>query len=259
MSHHDTITPETDDEIRARMQAFGRQVAANADTEAALDRMPGRSHRPAVGLLAIAACLVAVVALAAVVTADRRSVDTTDLSEAPTQTTDCPSSPQPRAITQGAQMKNRFARPVAGAATTMMLLGACSDDGSRTLAKGSDVEFVGSSGLGENSMDITAEEKDGVVTGEAQFNQIVVTFECADTETDGLVILGGEVTTPSGDNTPAVGELMAVLIREGDPDSVSVWVEEDDDYGSCQGLLDAIPEGDAGGYVDVESGDIETG
>lgn len=159
-------------------------------------------------------------------------------------------------------MKNRMAATVASAATAIMLLGACSDDGPRALAKG-DVEFVGSDGLAENKMDITAEEEDGEVTGEARFNEIVVAFGCADTETDGLVILGGEVTTPSGDGSPAVGELMAVLIREGDPDRVNVWFEGEDDHGSCQGLLDAIPEDDRAdnsGFVDVEEGDdIETG
>jgi hypothetical protein len=160
-------------------------------------------------------------------------------------------------------MKYRFAVPVASAATAIMLLGACSDDGPTTLAKG-DVEFVGSHGLAENRMDITAEEKDGEVTGEARFNEIVVAFGCADTDTDGLVILGGEVTTPSRDNPSGVGELMAVLIREGDPDRVNVWFEGEDDYGSCQGLLDAIPEddraADSNRFVVVEEGDdIETG
>ena len=160
-------------------------------------------------------------------------------------------------------MKIRFAAPAASAATAIMLLGACSDDGPTTLARG-DVEFVGSHGLAENSMNIIAEEEDGEVTGEARFNEIVVSFGCADTDTDGLVILGGEVTTPSLDNPSGVGELMAVLIREGDPDRVNVWFEGEDDYGSCQGLLDAIPEEDrapdSNRFVEVEEGDdIETG
>jgi hypothetical protein len=160
-------------------------------------------------------------------------------------------------------MKSKFAAPVVSAATAIVLLGACGEEGLTTLAKG-DVEFVGTSGLAENRMVITAEEEDGEVTGEARFNEIVVEFGCADTDTDGLVILGGEVTTPSRDNSPGVGELMAVLIREGDPDRVNVWFEGEDDYGSCQGLLDAIPEEDRSAdsnlFVVVEEGDdIETG
>lgn len=262
MSDHDTIPPETDDEIRARLQTFARQVAEEADTEAALRRMPRRSRPPIVGLLAIAACLLAVVALAAVVTADRQSVDTTDLSDSPTETTDCPSTTQPRAITQGAQMKNRFAAPVASAATAIMLLGACSDsDGPTTLARG-DVEFVGSSGLGEQRVDITAEEENGKVTGEVRFtpNGAVITFECADTDTDGLIVLGGEVTTTSADGDETVGERMAVIIREGDPDSMTIWYDDPGTSGSCSELLESIPEDQDSNFVDVEDGDdIETG
>jgi len=55
---------------------------------------------------------------------------------------------------------------------------------------------------------------------------------------------------------------MAVVIREGDPDGVDVWFEEDEDYGSCQGLLEALPEDLRDGsspFVDVTGGDIETG
>lgn len=262
MSDHDTIPPETDDEIRARLQAFARQVAEEADTEAALRRMPRRSRPPIVGLLAIAACLLAVVALAAVVAADRQSVDTTDLSDSPTQTTDCPSTIQPRAITQGAQMKNRFAAPVASVATAIMLLGACSDDDGPTILARGDVEFVGNQPLSGQRMDITAEEENGEVTGEARFNEVEVTLECADTDTDGLIILGGEVTTPSGDGTPAVGEWVAVIIREGDPDSGVVWFEEEPS-GSCRELLESIPENhrtDDSLFADVADGDdIETG
>ena len=55
MSDHDTIPPETDDELRARLRAFAQQVAEQADTEAALERMPRRSCPPTIRLLAIAA------------------------------------------------------------------------------------------------------------------------------------------------------------------------------------------------------------
>ena len=168
MSDHDTIPPETDDELRARLRAFAQEVAERTDTEAALERMPSRSRPPTIRLLAIAACFVLVVAIAAVVMADRQSVDTVPPSESPT--TECPSTTQPRAITQGAQMKNRFAAPVASAATALMLLGACSDDdGPTTLAKGEDVDFVGSDGLADQTMDINAEEEDGEVSGEVRF------------------------------------------------------------------------------------------
>ena len=40
------------------------------------------------------------------------------------------------------------------------------DDGPTTLAKGEDMEFVGNDGLGGQTLNITAEEEDGEVTGE---------------------------------------------------------------------------------------------
>jgi hypothetical protein len=157
-------------------------------------------------------------------------------------------------------MTTRLAVSVASAAIAIMLLGACGDDGPTTLAKGKDVGFVGgASGLSDQTMDITAEEDNGEVTGEAHFTPagITVALQCADTETDGLVIVGGAATADSSD----AGELVAVVILEGDPDRVNVWFERDDDYGSCQGLLDAIPDdvrSGSGELADVTN-DIETG
>jgi hypothetical protein len=162
-------------------------------------------------------------------------------------------------------MNSRYAAPVAGVAAAMMLLVACGDDGPTNLANGEDVDLVGSGPIADQTMDIVAQEDDGQVTGKARFNSIEVTFECADTDTDGLVILGGNVTAPSADGSPAVGELMAVLIREGDPDRLTVWIEgDDDDHGSCRGLLDAIPaeerRADSSSLVEVQDGDdIQTG
>jgi hypothetical protein len=66
-------------------------------------------------------------------------------------------------------MRMRFATSAASAAIAMVLLGACGDDGSTTLANGEDVELVGSDGLGGQTLDISAEEEDGEVTGEVQF------------------------------------------------------------------------------------------
>jgi hypothetical protein len=267
MSDTDTLPPETDDEIRARMRRLAKEVTERTDTEAALERMPRRERPSTPRLLAVAACLLAVVALAVALAADREEVDTIGPSESPTQTTECPSTTLPRAITQGAPMNKRFAAPVASAATAILLVAACSDDddGPRTLAKG-DVEFVGSVNLGGMSMEIDAEEEDGEVTGEARFsNEVVVTFECADTDTDGVVILAGEVTTASFDGSPAVGELMAVIIREGEPDSGLAWVNDPppNNAGSCDELLETIRDDvltDDDAFADVADGDdIETG
>lgn len=267
MSDNRTVPPETDDELRARLQALAQEVTERTDTEAALGRMPRRSRPPTTRLMAIAACLLAVVALAAALVPDREAVDAVGPASAPTPTTDCPSTTQPRAITQGGQMKNWFTAPVASAATAIMLLSACGDDGdgSRTLAKG-DVEFVGNVNLGGLSMEIDAEEEDGEVTGEARFsNELVVTFECADTDTDGVVILAGEVTTASFDGSPAVGELMAVIIREGEPDSGLAWINDPppNAAGSCDELLGTVSDDvltDDVAFSDVAEGDdIETG
>jgi hypothetical protein len=148
-----------------------------------------------------------------------------------------------------------------------MLFGACSDDGSTTLASGEDVELVGDDDLGGQTLDISAEEEDGDVTGEVRFtdsdnadSSAVVTVECADTDTDGVVILGGEVTS-SSDSADTVGELVALFIREGDPDSVALWFDAGENR-SCSELLanrhDVLDDDSA--FVDVEAGsDIETG
>ena len=59
----------------------------------------------------------------------------------------------------------------------------------RRLAKGDDVEIadivVGGTGLAGQTLNITAEEQDGQVTGELRVDNVVVTLQCADTETDG--------------------------------------------------------------------------
>ncbi len=171
-------------------------------------------------------------------------------------------------------MNNRFAASVASAATAIILLGACSDDGTTTsddgpttLAKG-DVRFVGSTDLGGQTMDITAVEQDGQVTGEARFSfGLILDLQCADTDTDGVVILGGEATADDG-NAATVGDRVAVVIREGDPDSALIWYElplpeGDVAAGSCREFLDSIPHDQfTGDYplVDIAEGDdIETG
>lgn len=177
-------------------------------------------------------------------------------------------------------MRIRFAVPVASAATAILMLGACSDDettsdeettttseeGSTTLATG-DVTFAEGSGLGGQTMDITAVEQDGQVTGEARFSfGLTVDLQCADTDTDGLVILGGEVTAEDGD-TVSVGDWAAVIIREGDPDSAGVEFglpvpEGGVAAASCDEFLDTIPyePSTSDPLADITTGDdIETG
>lgn len=260
MTDHDTITPEADADIRSRLRAFAEEVKERTDTEVALQRLPRRSRPPTIRLVAIAACLTLAVAIAAVVLHDRQSVDTVPPSQSPT--TECPTPTQPRAITPGGQMKMTFAAPVASAATALMLLGACSDDGPATLAQGVDVELVGTDGLGAQTLNITAEEENGEVTGEFRISDVVVRVECADTDTDGVVILGGEITTGEGDDPSLVGELHALIIRKGDPDSVHLKAN-DAAVGSCTELLGSIPNDlltDDSQFVDVEAGnDIKTG
>jgi len=135
------------------------------------------------------------------------------------------------------------------------------DDGPTPLAKGQDIELVGGpeSGLGNQTLNIDAEEEDGEVTGEFRISQNVFTLECADTGTDGVVILGGAAT--AGNEFVAEGGLHVLIIREGDPDSVSLGAN---DVGaeSCTALLESITDdklANANDFVDVEDGyDIET-
>jgi len=148
-------------------------------------------------------------------------------------------------------------------AAATMLVGGCGDDedSTTTLAKGENVELVGDTDLGAQTLNLNAEEKDGKVTGEMRFTDeggtVVVKVECADTDTDGVVILGGTIT----DSTDGeMSGLTALFIKEGDPDSVTVWADEGDNE-TCEDLLinrhDVLD--DASAFVDVEDGsDIQT-
>jgi len=178
-------------------------------------------------------------------------------------------------------MKMRFAA-IASVATALLLLSACGsgDDssgttsessttaseapggGTTTLAKGEDVELVGdvhSGGLGAQTLNIGAEEMNGEVTGEFRITDNVIKVDCADTHTDGVVILGGEAT--DGPDF-AAGDLVALIIREGAPDSVALRAN-DTGAATCAGLLKSIPEGlltNDNNFVDVMDGyDIQTG
>ncbi len=82
-------------------------------------------------------------------------------------------------------------------ATTSSTTSEAAGDGPVTLATGEDVELVGdvhSGGLGAQTLNIAAEEENGKATGEFRITDNVIRVDCADTDTDGVVILGGEVT-----------------------------------------------------------------
>jgi hypothetical protein len=185
-------------------------------------------------------------------------------------------------------MNKRFAAPAASAVAAILMLSACGDDdassapttgssttsnetaGPTTLAKGEDVNFVGGApGLSDQMLDITAEEEGGEVTGEARFSpaELILDLECADTDTEGLVVIGGEATADAGDGS-AKGDRVAVIIREGSPDGVIIWFEQplpegEVAAGSCDEFLDAIPPDEISEdalFADVADGDdIETG
>ncbi len=86
----------------------------------------------------------------------------------------------------------------------------------------------------------------------------MITLECADTDTDGVVILGGAATAG-----PEVieGDLLALVIREGRPDR-SRYLANVDIAGSCSEFLASIPDDQLTGaraFADVDDGyDIET-
>ena len=169
---------------------------------------------------------------------------------------------------------------VASAATAILLLSACGNgddsspaasgpspttseaagDGRTTLATGEDVELVGGegSGLGDQQLHINAVEENGDATGEFRITENVIRVDCADTDTKGLVILGGAVTE-GPDFAP--GDLVALIIKEGDPDSVAIRAN-DSGAASCTGLLKAIPDhllSDNSNFTDVQDGyDIQT-
>jgi hypothetical protein len=172
---------------------------------------------------------------------------------------------EPTGSTQKGNFMNRWAIPTATAAAATMLLGACGDDGPTTLAEGNDVELTGNQDLAGQTLDINAEDNDGDVTGEIRFTdssgQVVVTVECADTDTDGVVIIGGTATGPADPDTFG-GKLVALFIKEGDPDRVAVWVNDDDENKTCSDLLQNRRDvlDDETLFVDVEAGsDITTG
>jgi hypothetical protein len=71
------------------------------------------------------------------------------------------------------------------------------------------VEIRGFGGLNGGTLNIDAKELDGVVSGEFQIGNVVVTIQCAGTRRSiGDLILGGVVT----DNTDGIAQLDGVNV-----------------------------------------------
>ena len=97
------------------------------------------------------------------------------------------------------------------------LLGSCGGDGPITIASGKDIEIVATSDHEARMLTINAVKEDGEVTGEFRMSDHVIRIDCADTDTDGVVILVGTVTV--GGVVPP-GDMLGLIIKEGDPDRV---------------------------------------
>ena len=184
-------------------------------------------------------------------------------------------------------MHQRRVTHFAIAAIVTTLIGACADDDSSTtatdpstgasgasttttvpdddafyVAKGT-VEFDGTAGLFDQTLDIGAEEQNSEVTDEAQFTPsgLTISLQCSDTARSGMVIVGGEVTATTSDNNPPVGATMAVVILEADRDRVALWFEETgpDD---CEDVVASVPADIANNpstTLVAAGDDIETG
>ena len=152
-------------------------------------------------------------------------------------------------------------------ASTVMIgsaLGACAGgDGGTTIAEGT-VESQGGEGFA--TMELSATEDDGEVSGEAKVTRgesqppVTITFECSGEAADGVVIVGGEVSESEDDEFP-VGTPSAVLVKEGDPDRIGLWFEDPSAVASCSELIENIPEedlSDPSSYLPVD-GEIKTG
>lgn len=131
-------------------------------------------------------------------------------------------------------------------------------DGARILAKGTDVEFVGEDGLASQTLNVDAEEQGGNVTGQFRIGENVIDIECADTNRDGYIILGGTVS--SGPDVKQ-GDLLALVIKVGTPDRANL-VGNESNADSCAGMLANMSADnlDVDNFAVVEDGyDIQTG
>ena len=169
-------------------------------------------------------------------------------------------------------MNKRFSAPVISAATAILLLGACGDDNDsstatsesstttteapddgRTIVAEGFVDLVGTAHHGElPDLSVWAVEEDGEVSGDFRMSGHRVIIECADTDTDGVVVLGGFADGY---------EMRGLIIKEGDPDKV-LLMRDDSGADSCTELVERtdVSNIDDSYFTELEDGDdIKTG
>lgn len=135
-------------------------------------------------------------------------------------------------------------------------LGACGGDDSEPLASGVEVGLVGDQDLGGQTLNITVTRENDQVAGEVVFTdtggEVVTRIECADTTTSGTVVLAGPIIASTDDD---MSGLLALYIKDGNPDRVAVWLDEGDND-TCDDLLNNRRDvlDDDSLFVDVEPG-----
>jgi hypothetical protein len=141
-----------------------------------------------------------------------------------------------------------------------------------TLAKGEDAEISGFSQLNGHTLSVEATLQDGVVTGAFQTGNVTVMIQCSGTRSiqDDLILAGVVIDNADGlatldDVTVAVGDLLALIIREkpehvGQRVTLYQYGAKPSDQRACNELVDSVPENLDGGFFDgVKFGDeIET-
>jgi hypothetical protein len=267
MTEPEITDPGAEEQLRTRLRAYAAAVADRTDAEVVLAELPTEPRRSTSRGLAIAACLLTLVAVGAALR--RELVAGTDPAAPLEDCVETTNETLPEPTTPGGPMNTRLAAPLAVAGASIALLGSC-DTGPRTLADG-DVELVGDDGLGGQHVVVDVVEEDGVVSGELRLNDsgvddplqlTVITVECARTDVDDLVIIGGTVTGTDGNGN--LGNLFALGIREGDPARLALYFNDDDEAATCEELVDGLTDEQladppADNAAEVESGDLDLG
>lgn len=155
---------------------------------------------------------------------------------------------------------------------SLSLLAACGDDATTTNGAAATsaadegsvilVEGSGKQKLGPDvyTLEVSATVEDGEVTGSGSIVGASVkgsfTVECSAEERE-IVMVGGTF-----DDGKQAGEGVALLIKDLDPDRVSVWFEGKPPADGCDSMLGNIPPdmlSDEMAFQPLEEGDFSTG